>query len=79
MNVDHVYLYYLWQKLTFQIIHKSAIWVLFVLISTAIATWHLATLLDKHNARKKDAKFARKIAIGYMISALALWLLSFTR
>lgn len=77
MNVDHVYLYYLWQKLTFQIIHKSAIWVLFVLILTASATWHLSTILDKHNVREKEAKFARKTAIGYIISALSLWVLSF--
>lgn len=77
MNIDQVYLYFLWQKLSFQIIHKSSIWVLLVLFLTAITTWHLATILDKHNAREKEAQLAHRTAIGYTISALALWLLSF--
>ena len=79
MNVDHVYLYTLWNKLHFQIIHKNAIWVLLTLVLTAISAWHLATILGKHNARAKEAKLARNTAIGYIISALALWLLSFIR
>lgn len=79
MNIDQTYLYYLWQKLSFQIVHKSAIWVILVFFLTASAAWYLATTLDKHNAREKEAKLAHIIAIGYMISALALWILSFVR
>ena len=79
MNIDHSYLYSLWQKLSFQILHKNAIWVLLLLALTASSAWHLATILDKHNAREKEAKLARNTAIGYIISVLALWLLSFIK
>lgn len=73
------YLYALWQKLSFQILHKNAVWVLLLLLLTAICAWHLATILDKHNAREREAKLARNTAIGYIISALTLWTLSFIR
>jgi len=77
MNIDQAYLYYLWQKLAFQIVHKTSIWMLLVFFATAGASWHLANLLDKHNAREGEAKLARSTALGYTISALVLWLFSF--
>ena len=77
MNLDQSYLYYIWQKLAFQIVHKSTIWVLLLFFATAGAAWHLANLLDKHNAREREAKLARTTALGYTISALILWLFSF--
>ena len=77
MNIDQAYLYSIWQKLAFQIIHKTTIWVLLVFFATAGAAWHLANLLDKHNARDKEAKLARKTALGYTAAAVALWLFSF--
>ena len=77
MNIDQAYLYTLWQKLAFLIVHKTTIWVLFVFFGTAGISWHLANLLDKHNAREADANFARKTALGYTISGIVLWLFSF--
>jgi len=77
MNIDSAYLYYIWQKLAFQIVHKTTLWALLVFFATAGAAWHLANLLDKHNAREREAKLARKTALGYTISALVLWLFSF--
>ena len=77
MNIDQAYLYSIWQTVAFQIVHKTTIWVLLVFFSTAGAAWHLANLLDKHNAREKEAKLARKTALSYSAAALALWLFSF--
>lgn len=77
MMIDITYLYYLWEKSTFQLLHKNAIWILLVLFLTVAAAWHLATILNKHNARTKETKLAHKIALGYIGCALALWLLSF--
>lgn len=77
MNIDQAYLNYIWQKAAFQIVHKTTIWVLLVFFTTAGAAWHLANLLDKHNAREKEAKLARITSIGYIMSALGLWLFSF--
>ena len=77
MNMDQTYLYYLWQKLAFQIVHKTSIWVLLALFFTAASAWHLANILDKHNARKREALLSRKIAKGYTAMAIFLWLFSF--
>jgi len=75
--MDQAYLYYMWQKIAFQIVHKTTIWVLLVFFLTAGASWYLSNLLDKHNARGREAKLARSTALFYTISALALWLFSF--
>ena len=77
MNMDQAYLYYLWQKLAFQIAHKTTIWLLLVFFATAGSAWYLANVLDKHNARAREAKLARNTALGYIISGFALWLFSF--
>ena len=77
MSIDQAYLYYIWQKAAFQIVHKTTIWVLLVFFVTAGSSWHLANLLDKHNAREREAKLARSTALWYTISALVLWLFSF--
>lgn len=77
MTIDQTYLYYLWEKSTFQLIHKNAIWILLMLFLTAAASWHLATILNKHNARTKEARLARKVALSYVCCALALWLIGF--
>lgn len=77
MNIDQFYLYDLWQKLAFQIVHKTTIWLLLVLALTAGSSWHLANLLDKHNVREGEAKLARTTALGYTILLFILWLFSF--
>jgi hypothetical protein len=76
MNIDQTTFYYLWQKLTFQIVHKTTIWALLLFFLTAGASWHLGNLLNKHNAREREANLAHKTAIGYMAAAIALWLFS---
>ena len=77
MNIDQASLYTLWQKLAFVIVHKTTIWVLLVFFATAGTSWHLGNLLDKHNAREREAHFAHITALGYAISGLGLWLFSF--
>jgi hypothetical protein len=77
MNIEQSYLFYIWQKLAFQIVHKTTIWTLLVFFFTAGASWHLGNLLDKHNERAREANLARKTAIGYTATAFALWLFSF--
>ncbi|WP_378955335.1 hypothetical protein [Pelosinus sp. sgz500959] len=77
MIIDQIFLYSLWQKISFQIVHKTTIWVLLVFLITAGATWKLAAILDKHNAREREANMARKTALGYTIVFVILWLFSF--
>jgi hypothetical protein len=74
MNIDPSYFFYLWQKLAFQIVHKTIIWTLLVFFLTAGASWHLGNLLDKHNEREREANLAHKTAVGYTATALVLWL-----
>jgi hypothetical protein len=76
MNIDQTYIYYLWQKLAFQIVHKTTIWALLLFFLTAGVSWHLGNLLDKHNDREREAGLAHKTAIGYLATAIVLWLFS---
>jgi len=75
--MDQVFFYDLWQKLSFELVHKTTIWVLLVLLVTAGSAWQLGRLLHKHNGREHEAKLAQKIALGYTITTLVLWLFSF--
>lgn len=79
MNNNELDFYYLWQKFSFQILHKSIMWILLVLFLTAGATGYLSRILAKHNAREKEAKLAHQTTLGYLLSAFALWLLSLIR
>jgi cobalamin synthase len=74
MNTDF---YYLWQKLAFQIVHRTTLWLVLTLFSTALASHYLALILHKHNAREREAHLASKTAIGYTTIAIVLWLFSF--
>ncbi len=77
MGIDPVLFYSLWQKTAFYIVHKTTIWLLLVLLITSGATWHLASILDKHNARAREANMARKTALGYAIITAMLWFFNF--
>lgn len=77
MTINFTSVFSMWQHLSFQIVHKTTIWLLLVLFSTAFSAWHLGNILDKHNAREKEANLSRKIAIGYTAMATLLWLFSF--
>lgn len=71
-------LYGLWQKTSFIIVHYTSLWLLIVLFGTALASWYLASILDKQNAiRQREAKLARKTAAFYTVIGLTLWLFSF--
>lgn len=70
-------LYYYWQKLAYQIVHQTTLWLLIVFFGTAIVAWVLASVLEKHNGRGREAKFARKTAAFYAAAATGLWLFSF--
>lgn len=76
MNMDQTYFYYLWQKIVFQIVHKTTIWALLIFLFTAGASWHLGNLLDKHNAREREANLAHKTAIVYITTGIVLWMFS---
>ncbi len=76
MNMDQTYFYYLWQKIAFQIVHKTTIWALLIFFLTAGVSWHLGNLLDKHNAREREANLAHKTAIAYITTGIVLWIFS---
>ncbi|MDD4602166.1 hypothetical protein SDC9_22911 [bioreactor metagenome] len=75
MSLDTIY--YTWQKTTFFIVHITTIWLLLVLLATALSSWLLASSFDKQNARAREAKLARRTASAYTSIALTLWLISF--
>jgi len=75
--MDQASLYAFWQKISFELVHKTTIWVLLLFIGTAGAAWHLGNLLQKHNNREQEVALSKKTALGYTILALVLWLFSF--
>jgi uncharacterized membrane protein len=72
MNLDA-----LWQKTAFIIVHYTSIWLLAAFFGTALASWYLAVVLDKHNTRAREAKLARRTAAAYTVIGGVLWLFSF--
>lgn len=65
---------YYWQKLAYQIVHKTTLWLLIVFLVTAVVAWGLSLVLYQQNARYREANFARKTAAFYAAAALTLWL-----
>lgn len=74
MFLDNIY--DIWQKTAYVIVHKTTIWLLLVLLGTALASWLLAAVLDMQNARAREAKLARRTAAAYTAIALTLWMFS---
>ncbi len=70
-------MYYYWQKLAYQVVHQTTLWLLIVFFTTAIVSWVLGSVLDKHNGREREANFARKTAAFYAAAATGLWVFSF--
>lgn len=70
-------LYYYWQKLAYQLVHQTTLWLLIVFFATALVSWILGSELENHNGRDREAKFARKTAAVYTAAAAGLWLFSF--
>ncbi|WP_093793927.1 hypothetical protein [Sporomusa acidovorans] len=65
---------YYWQKLAYQIVHKTTLWLLIVFFVTAVVAWGLSLVLYQQNVRYREANFARKTAAFYAAAALTLWL-----
>lgn len=70
-------MYYIWQKIAYLIVHRTTIWLLLLLFTTALASWLLASALDKQNAKAREAKLARLTSVAYTAIALTLWMFSF--
>lgn len=68
---------YYWQKFMYQIVHQTTLWLLIVFFTTAAVAWGLGTVLNQHNARGREARFAQKTAAFYAAAALVLWFCSF--
>lgn len=64
-------------KMIFQLVHKTSIWMLMVFFLTALVSWQLSVILNKHNARLKEANLAKNAAIAYSLAGISLWIISF--
>lgn len=53
-------------KTAFLIVHVTLFELPLVLMLTALASWRLFAVLEKHDARQKEANLARIIAIFYL-------------
>lgn len=71
MNVD---LMAILKRIDYLLVHATSGWLLTVLIGIAFASWHLSNILNNHNARAREANFARKTAIAYAATAGFLFL-----
>lgn len=69
-------LVYYWHKLAYQLVHQTTLWMLIVFFATALASWVLSSVLEKHNDRTREAQFARKTAVFYAAAATFFWLFS---
>ena len=70
-------LYYYWQKLAYVLVHQTTLWLIIVFFGTALVAGVLGAVLEKHNGRGREAKFACKTAAFYAAAATGLWLFSF--
>ncbi len=64
----------LWPKFAFLLVHVTNSELPLVLFATAAASWHLAYVLQKQNAREREAGLARKVAAAYTVLPVMLWL-----
>ncbi len=63
-----------WEKTAFIITHVTVLELPLVLAGTAAAAYALARVLDKHNARAREAKLARRVAAVYAVVLAGLFL-----
>lgn len=54
-----------WDMTVFLIVHVTVFELPLVLIATVAAALVLARVLDKHNARLREARLARRVAYAY--------------
>ncbi len=55
-----------WQKTLFVLTHMTVFELPLVLLGVAAAAYGLALVLDKHNARAREATLARRVAYAYV-------------
>ena len=63
-----------WPALSYRLANLVSVWLLLVLLGTALACWRLAAVLESHNARTREAALAKKAALAYTAGAVGLWL-----
>lgn len=63
-----------WEKTVFLITHVTVFELPLVLAGTAAAAFFLARVLDKHNARAREARLARRVAAVYAAALVGLCL-----
>lgn len=54
-----------WDKIIFLLTHVTVFELPLVFLGTAAAAYVLARILDKHNARAREARLARRVAAVY--------------
>ncbi|MDF2501482.1 MAG: hypothetical protein K0Q77_2196 [Anaerosporomusa subterranea] len=66
----------IWQRIAFVVAHMSLFELPLILLFTALSSWRLAVVLNKHDARLKEAQLARKIAAFYAALLFTTWSIS---
>ncbi|MDT8902790.1 hypothetical protein [Anaeroselena agilis] len=54
-----------WDKIVFLLTHVTVFELPFVFLGTSAAAWFLARVLDRHNARAREARASRRVAAAY--------------
>jgi hypothetical protein len=63
-----------WDRIAFLLVHVTNYELQLVLWVAVAASWRLATVLARHNARLREAKLARLVAAFYAGLSLFFWL-----
>lgn len=64
-------------NLTYLLVNYVDPWLMLVFFTVALASWRTAVIYRKTPMTQRDAAFAAKTAVGYVVSAITLWLASF--
>ncbi|EGO64553.1 hypothetical protein [Acetonema longum] len=64
-------------KLIYLLVNYIDLWLMLVFFTVALASWRTAVIYRKIPLTQRDAAFAAKTAMGYVVSALVLWVASF--
>lgn len=64
-------------KLTYLLVNYIDLWMMLIFFTVALASWRTAIAYRKIPLAQRDAAFASKTALGYVVSALVLWAASF--
>jgi hypothetical protein len=67
----------IWDRIAFLIVHMTVFELPLVLLATAVAAFVLSRTLDRHNARMREARLARRVAVAYAAIFLTLYVARF--